>query len=107
MQHRSFRKNLAGIKIQFIKGVCSFINFFSPGIGPRGCGKSVIVERLAGILGYTPEPIMLYQDMTARDLLQQRTTLPNGDTVWRRSPLVEAAIQGKMAILDGVHRYVI
>ena len=81
--------------------------FFSPGIGPRGCGKSVIVERLAGILGYTPEPIMLYQDMTARDLLQQRSTLPNGDTVWRRSPLVEAAIQGKMAILDGVHRYVI
>ena len=81
--------------------------FFSSGIGPRGCGKSVIVERLAGILGYTPEPIMLYQDMTARDLLQQRTTLPNGDTVWRRSPLVEAAIQGKMAILDGVHRCVI
>ena len=65
----------------------------------------MIIERLADILGYTPEPIMLYQDMTARDLLQQRTTLPNGDTVWRRSPLVEAAIHGKMAILDGVHRY--
>ena len=120
-------------------------------IGPRGCGKSRIVERLAEILGmfsqklskfkysiflmknlkyivdiwnwignfeaklhqklkinfkqngsyvqifftqilqrlyflistqgYDLEPIMLYQDMTARDLLQQRTTLANGDTV--------------------------
>ena len=59
-------------------------------IGPRGCGKSLIVQRLAEILGYDLEPIMLYQDMTARDLLQQRTTLPNGDTVWRFSPLVEA-----------------
>ena len=55
-----------------------------------GCGKSVIVQKLADILGYDLEPIMLYQDMTARDLLQQRTTLANGDTVWRFSPLVEA-----------------
>merc|ERR1711963_869715 len=73
-------------------------------IGPRGCGKSVIVEKLAGLLGYEMEPIMLYQDMTARDLLQQRTTLPSGDTVWRYSPLVQAALEGKMAVLDGVHR---
>ena len=42
--------------------------------------------------------------MTARDLLQQRTTTPTGDTVWRLSPLVEAAMQGKMAVLDGLHR---
>lgn len=73
-------------------------------IGPRGCGKSVIVEKLADILGYDTEPIMLYQDMTARDLLQQRTTLADGDTVWKYSPLVEAALSGKMAILDGIHR---
>lgn len=46
----------------------------------------------------------LLQDMTSRDLLQQRTTLPNGDTVWRPSPLVTAALEGSMAILDGVHR---
>ena len=59
-------------------------------IGPRGCGKSVIIQKISEILGYDLEPIMLYQDMTARDLLQQRTTLPNGDTVWRFSPLVEA-----------------
>ena len=34
------------------------------------------------------------QDMSARDLLQQRYTLPNGDTAWRHSPLVQAALDG-------------
>lgn len=46
----------------------------------------------------------LVQDMTARDLLQQRYTLPNGDTAWRSSPLVTAALEGKLVLLDGVHR---
>jgi MoxR-like ATPase len=52
-------------------------------IGPRGCGKNLLAERLAALLGYDVEPVQLYQDMTARDLLQQRTTKENGDTVWR------------------------
>ena len=42
--------------------------------------------------------------MTARDLLQQRTTSPSGDTAWRFSPLVVAALEGSLAVLDGVHR---
>lgn len=42
--------------------------------------------------------------MTARDLVQQRTTLDNGDTVWRNSALVDAALKGHMAVLDGLHR---
>ena len=51
------------------------------------CPKNVITQILQrlyfliSIQGYDLEPIMLYQDMTARDLLQQRTTLANGDTV--------------------------
>ncbi|XP_064614845.1 von Willebrand factor A domain-containing protein 8-like [Liolophura sinensis] len=73
-------------------------------IGPKGCGKSAVVKEFAELLGYHIEPIMLYQDMTARDLLQQRTTLPNGDTAWRYSPLVTAALDGSLAVLDGVHR---
>jgi MoxR-like ATPase len=73
-------------------------------IGPRGCGKTVLVKQFADLLGYHIEPIMLYQDMTARDLLQQRMTLPNGDTSWRPSPLVTAAMEGSLAVLDGVHR---
>ncbi|KAI1241841.1 hypothetical protein IHE44_0005343 [Lamprotornis superbus] len=90
-----------------------------------GCGKTVIAKEFADILGYSIEPIMLYQtawrppkeemavasdlnvywhDMTARDLLQQRYTLPNGDTAWRPSPLVTAALEGKLVLLDGIHR---
>ncbi|XP_066093875.1 von Willebrand factor A domain-containing protein 8 isoform X2 [Saccopteryx bilineata] len=73
-------------------------------IGGKGCGKTVIAKNFADILGYDIEPIMLYQDMTARDLLQQRYTLPNGDTAWRSSPLVSAAREGKLVLLDGIHR---
>ncbi|MEJ1280537.1 von Willebrand factor A domain containing 8 [Cricetulus griseus] len=73
-------------------------------IGGKGCGKTVIAKNFADILGYNIEPIMLYQDMTARDLLQQRYTLPNGDTAWRSSPLVNAAREGKLVLLDGIHR---
>ncbi|KPI95707.1 Uncharacterized protein KIAA0564-like [Papilio xuthus] len=73
-------------------------------VGPKGCGKSLLVAQLASLLHYTIEPIVLYQDMTARDLVQQRTTLDNGDTVWRNSALVDAALKGHMAVLDGLHR---
>ncbi|KAM8786530.1 von Willebrand factor A domain-containing protein 8 [Rhynchonycteris naso] len=73
-------------------------------IGGKGCGKTVIAKHFADTLGYNIEPIMLYQDMTARDLLQQRYTLPNGDTAWRSSPLVNAAREGKLVLLDGIHR---
>ncbi|XDV30937.1 hypothetical protein PO909_033759, partial [Leuciscus waleckii] len=73
-------------------------------IGAKGSGKSMIAREFAEMLGYSIEPIMLYQDMTARDLLQQRYTLPNGDTAWRASPLVTAAQEGKLVLLDGIHR---
>nr|XP_031540570.1 von Willebrand factor A domain-containing protein 8 [Vicugna pacos] len=73
-------------------------------IGGKGCGKTVIAKNFADTLGYNTEPVMLYQDMTARDLLQQRYTLPNGDTAWRSSPLVNAALEGKLVLLDGIHR---
>ncbi|GLG92294.1 Uncharacterized protein GBIM_00022, partial [Gryllus bimaculatus] len=73
-------------------------------IGPRGCGKSATVSEFAKRLNYVVEPIVLYQDMTSRDLLQQRSTLLNGDTIWQNSPLVTAALEGKLAVLDGIHR---
>lgn len=73
-------------------------------IGPRGCGKSAAVAKMAHLLGYQTEPILVYQDMTSRDLVQQRVTSPSGDTTWQFSPLVMAALEGKMAILDGIHR---
>ncbi|XP_069745676.1 von Willebrand factor A domain-containing protein 8 isoform X2 [Narcine bancroftii] len=73
-------------------------------IGGKGCGKTVIAKEFADLLGYIIEPITLYQDMTARDLLQQRYTLRNGDTAWRPAPLVTAALDGKLVVLDGIHR---
>ncbi|KAG0722072.1 von Willebrand factor A domain-containing protein 8 [Chionoecetes opilio] len=73
-------------------------------IGPRGCGKSAVVAKMAHMLGYQAEPVLVYQDMTSRDLVQQRVTSPSGDTAWQFSPLVTAALEGKMAILDGIHR---
>jgi len=42
--------------------------------------------------------------MTSRDLLQQRMTTSSGDTAWRLSPLVTAAMEGSLAVLDGLHR---
>ena len=30
--------------------------------------------------------------------------MENGDTVWRPSPLLSAAIHGKIAVMDGLHR---
>uniref|UniRef100_A0A1Y1MII6 von Willebrand factor A domain-containing protein 8 n=1 Tax=Photinus pyralis TaxID=7054 RepID=A0A1Y1MII6_PHOPY len=73
-------------------------------IGPRGCGKNVLVSKVAEIVGTKIESIMLYQDITSRDLIQQRATLDNGDTIWRFSPLVNAMIDGKIVVLDGIHR---
>ncbi|CAB0011014.1 unnamed protein product [Nesidiocoris tenuis] len=73
-------------------------------VGPRGCGKSSAVKRFASLLGYSIEPIVMYQDMTSRDLIQQRATKPNGDTYWKNSPLIDAALEGKLAVLDGLHR---
>lgn len=85
----------------------------------------MIINKFADLLNYDIEPIVLYQvifvgslrdiclysskavsfqDMTARDLIQQRETLNNGDTIWRNSPLVTAALEGKIALLDGIHR---
>lgn len=73
-------------------------------VGTSGCGKSMLVNKLAAIFEQEVENIVLYQDMSSRDLLQQRTTLDNGDTVWTNSPLVVAALEGKIAVLDGINR---
>ncbi|XP_048458994.1 von Willebrand factor A domain-containing protein 8 isoform X3 [Rhincodon typus] len=84
------------IQSHMVKDICL--------IGGKGCGKTVIAKEFADLLAYRIEPITLYQDMTARDLLQQRYTLPNGDTAWRHAPLVTAALEGKLVVLDGIHR---
>lgn len=48
--------------------------------------------------------VYLYKDMTSRDLLQQRCTDAVGDTRWRHSHVIEAAVSGQLLVLDGVDR---
>ncbi|KAI8646980.1 AAA domain-containing protein [Parasitella parasitica] len=68
----------------------------------KGVGKSALVRHFARNLGYTIDYIPLYRDMSSRDLLQRRSTTAKGDTVWENSLLVEAAIHGHLAVLDGI-----
>lgn len=44
------------------------------------------------------------KDMNSRELLQERRMLPNGDTVWEDSVLVDCAKKGRLCILDGIER---
>lgn len=73
-------------------------------IGDQGAGKTQLVSQVARLLRYNVRTMQMYKDMTSRDLLQKRTTDARGDTVWQRSALVDAALQGDIAVLDGIHR---
>ncbi|RNA15401.1 von Willebrand factor A domain-containing 8 [Brachionus plicatilis] len=73
-------------------------------IGPTGCGKTELINKFASLLDYSTQSMHLFKDMSARDLIQQRITETNGDTKWLNSPLIEAAINGDLMILDGIHR---
>ncbi|RCI05809.1 von Willebrand factor A domain-containing protein 8, partial [Rhizopus stolonifer] len=68
----------------------------------KGVGKSALVRQFARRLGYTIDYIPLYRDMSSRDLLQRRSTTIKGDTIWENSLLVEAAVLGRLAVLDGI-----
>ena len=46
----------------------------------------------------------LYKDMSARDLLQRRTTDLAGNTQWDNSSLVTCALEGGLAVLDGIEQ---
>ncbi|TPX58575.1 hypothetical protein PhCBS80983_g03058 [Powellomyces hirtus] len=72
-------------------------------VGPKGSGKSTAAGRFAALFGYEVETVHLFRDMSARDVLQRRETRHDGSTHWQNSPLVKAALEGKIAILDGLH----
>jgi von Willebrand factor A domain-containing protein 8 len=64
-----------------------------------GTGKSMLAEQFARLLGYgTPLLFPLYPDLTARDLLLRRSSSDD-----ELSPLVTAALTGRLCILDNVH----
>lgn len=39
-------------------------------IGPKGCGKSITVQRLSELLSYEVEPIILYQVSVFNDIFK-------------------------------------
>ncbi|KAI8855148.1 AAA domain-containing protein [Chytridium lagenaria] len=71
-------------------------------IGDKGGGKSSLLRAFIQKLGYGYSLFPLYKDISARDLLQRRATNSKGDTVWINSPLVMAALDGDIAILDQI-----
>ncbi|KAI9590474.1 von Willebrand factor A domain-containing protein 8 isoform X1 [Glossina fuscipes] len=73
-------------------------------IGQKGVGKYTLAQHLVSTLQQSLEPMVLYEDMTSRDLVQQRITTLDGDTIWRDSPLVRAAKNGSVALLNGLNR---
>jgi len=42
--------------------------------------------------------------MSTRDLLQRRVTTLDGDTTWEPSPLVNAAINGRLVNIDNIDK---
>jgi von Willebrand factor A domain-containing protein 8 len=71
-------------------------------VGPKGVGKSILLKRFANLLGYKIEFIPLYKDLSSRDLLVRRDTDNNGNSVWINSGLINAALNGHLAVLDGL-----
>ncbi|CAK9038246.1 unnamed protein product [Durusdinium trenchii] len=73
-------------------------------VGERGVGKTALSRAFAEVLGYRTYTVFCFKDMTARDLTLRRSTDERGNTTWQPSPLIQAALEGGLAVLDGVHR---
>eukprot|EP01064_Diplonema_japonicum_P007129 TRINITY_DN1484_c1_g3_i2.p1 TRINITY_DN1484_c1_g3~~TRINITY_DN1484_c1_g3_i2.p1 ORF type:complete len:1838 (+),score=402.93 TRINITY_DN1484_c1_g3_i2:53-5515(+) len=75
-------------------------------MGGSGTGKSHFAREIASRLGYgsNVEYMFMYGDMTARDLVQRRITDSEGNTRWNAGPVIKAAREGSLLILDGVNR---
>jgi nitric oxide reductase NorQ protein len=69
--------------------------------GPTGCGKTRLVEHMAGTLGVALFTVSCHEDMTAGDLLG-RYVLTGGNTEWVDGPLTRAAREGGICYLDEI-----
>ena len=74
-------------------------------IGGRGEGKTFVARWFAAAMGYVRvESLFLFEDMTARDLFNRRSTNARGESVWLPTPLTNALRLGRLCLLDGLHR---
>jgi von Willebrand factor A domain-containing protein 8 len=72
-------------------------------VGPSSSSKTTCINKFADLLAYEITTIYLYRDLTARDLLQRRKTRNDGSTYWEDSAMVDAARNGKLVVLEGIH----
>ncbi|MEB4212165.1 CbbQ/NirQ/NorQ/GpvN family protein [Mycobacterium sp. 94-17] len=69
--------------------------------GPTGCGKTRLVEYVAGLLGRPFVTISCHDDLTSSDLVG-RFMVTGGDVVWNDGPLTRAVRAGAICYLDEV-----
>lgn len=69
--------------------------------GPTGCGKTRLVEYMAGLLGRPVVTISCHDDLTSSDLVG-RFIVAGGDVVWTDGPLTSAVRTGAICYLDEV-----
>ena len=69
--------------------------------GPTGCGKTRLVEYMAGLLGRPVATISCHDDLTSSDLVG-RFMVSGGDVVWNDGPLTRAIKDGAICYLDEV-----
>eukprot|EP00854_Cymbomonas_tetramitiformis_P001590 gene1590-2225_t len=104
------RAQRAGLAASQQRAVCAMLQDHAAAemdlcvVGERGSGKTYVALGFAASLGYRVRQVFCYRDMTARDLTMRRATDARGNTTWRRSALVEAAVSGDLCLLDGIHR---
>ena len=90
------------LNINFI--LRTFFFFFFPS-SPGGEGKTFVTRWYAAAMGYIRvESLFLFEDMTARDLFNRRSTNTLGESVWLPTPLTNALRYGRLCVLDGLHR---
>ena len=74
-------------------------------VSPKGEGKTILAREFASLLGYETHLFAMNSEMTSQNLLLRRATDPaTGETRWDDSPLLLAARQGSICVLDGVEK---
>jgi len=75
-------------------------------ISPKGEVKTTLTQEFATVMGYgTTHVFAMNTEMTSHDLLLRRSTDPStGETRWEDSPLMLAARQGELCVLDGIEK---
>lgn len=70
-------------------------------LGPTGCGKTRMVEHMAGVLDRPLVTVACHDDLTSADLVG-RYLVQGGDVTWIDGPLTRAARDGAVCYLDEV-----